>query len=45
MNVPRLNFVEIGTLIPTAALVRAELPWYEAHGVGRKKLKINRLLG
>lgn len=27
-----------------ASLYRAELHWYEAHGVGRKKLKIKRLL-
>jgi hypothetical protein len=25
-------------------LVRAEVHWYEAHGIGRKRLKIKRLL-
>jgi len=25
-------------------IVRAELHWYEAHGVGRKELKLKRLL-
>lgn len=24
---------------------KAELHWYEAHGIGRKKIKIKRLLG
>ena len=23
---------------------RAEVPWYEAHGIGRRKIKIKRLL-
>lgn len=23
---------------------RAEIPWYEAHGIGRKKMKIKRFL-
>lgn len=26
------------------AMVRAELHWYEAHGVGRRELKLKRLL-
>jgi hypothetical protein len=28
----------------TDAVVRAEIHWYEAHGVGRRELKIKRLL-
>ena len=28
----------------SGARVRAELHWYEAHGIGRKELKIKRLL-
>jgi hypothetical protein len=27
------------------AVCRAELHWYEAHGIGKKDLKIKRLLG
>jgi len=30
--------------LPNGAIRRAELHWYEAHGIGRKKLKIKRLL-
>jgi hypothetical protein len=26
------------------SLIRAELHWYEAHGIGRKRLKIKRFL-
>ena len=29
----------------TGKICRAELHWYEAHGIGRKKMKIKRLLG
>ena len=28
----------------SGAVRKAELHWYEAHGIGRRKLKINRLL-
>jgi len=28
----------------TGVVCQAELHWYEAHGVGRRKLKINRFL-
>jgi hypothetical protein len=30
--------------LPTGHVRRAELHWYEAHGVGRKELKIKRYL-
>lgn len=30
--------------LPDAKIVRAEVHWYEAHGIGRKELKIKRLL-
>ena len=30
--------------LPNGAIRRAELHWYEAHGIGRKKFKIKRLL-
>ena len=30
--------------LPDGSFVRAELHWYEAHGVGRRELKIKRLL-
>jgi ribosomal protein S19E (S16A) len=30
--------------LASGAIRRAELHWYEAHGVGRKKLKIKRFL-
>ena len=31
--------------LPDGAVCRAELYWYEAHGIGKKELKIKRLLG
>ena len=31
--------------IPSGALRRAEIHWYEAHGIGRVRRKIKRLLG
>lgn len=31
--------------LPDGAVCRAEVHWYEAHGIGRKELKIKRLLG
>lgn len=30
--------------LPNGGLRRAELHWYEAHGIGRRKLKIKRFL-
>jgi hypothetical protein len=30
--------------LPDDLIVRAEVHWYEAHGIGRKELKIKRLL-
>ena len=30
--------------LPDGAVVRAEIHWYEAHGVGRRELKIKRLM-
>jgi hypothetical protein len=30
--------------LPDGFVVLAEVPWYEAHGVGRRELKIKRLL-
>jgi len=27
------------------AILKAELHWYEAHGIGKKEFKIKRLLG
>ena len=29
---------------PTGEIRRAELHWYEAHGVGRRKMKVKRVL-
>ena len=31
--------------LPDGTLVTAELHWYEAHGIGRKDMKIKRLVG
>lgn len=31
--------------LPDGTVCRAEVHWYEAHGVGRKEFKIKRLLG
>ena len=31
--------------LETGRIHRAELHWYEAHGIGRKKMKIKRFLG
>jgi hypothetical protein len=31
--------------LPDGAVVRAEVHWYEAHGLGRKEVRIKRLLG
>ena len=31
--------------LPDGALCLAEVHWYEAHGIGRKELKVKRLLG
>jgi hypothetical protein len=31
--------------LQTGSLRTAELHWYEAHGIGRRKMKIKRLLG
>jgi hypothetical protein len=31
--------------LPDESLHRAEVHWYEAHGIGRKELKIKRLIG
>ncbi|HMO51503.1 MAG TPA: hypothetical protein PKE26_00590 [Kiritimatiellia bacterium] len=34
-----------GTIrMPNGSLRRAELHWYEAHGIGRKNMKIKRLI-
>ncbi len=30
--------------LPDGSICRAELHWYEAHGVGRKEMKIKRFL-
>ena len=30
--------------LPDGQVARAELRWYEAHGIGRKRLKIKRFL-
>ena len=30
---------------PNGAVRKAELHWYEAHGVGRRKMKVKRVLG
>ena len=30
--------------LPDGTICRAELHWYEAHGIGRKELKIKRFL-
>ena len=30
--------------LPDGTVSRAELHWYEAHGIGRKELKLKRLL-
>jgi hypothetical protein len=31
--------------LQSGGIRKAELHWYEAHGIGRKKMKIKRLLG
>ena len=31
--------------LPDGTICRAEIHWYEAHGVGRKEFKIKRILG
>jgi hypothetical protein len=31
--------------LPNGTISQAELHWYEAHGIGRKEIKIKRLLG
>ncbi|MCD6533558.1 MAG: hypothetical protein J7L25_05740 [Deltaproteobacteria bacterium] len=31
-------------VLPEGGIARAELHWYEAHGIGRKKMKIKRLM-
>jgi hypothetical protein len=31
--------------LPDGAIREAEVHWYEAHGIGRKEIKIKRLLG
>jgi hypothetical protein len=31
--------------LPDGSVVRAEVHWYEAHGVGRRELKVKRLFG
>jgi hypothetical protein len=31
--------------LPNGVVMRAEVHWYEAHGHGRKELKIKRILG
>jgi len=30
--------------LPDGVVCRAEVHWYEAHGIGRKEIKIKRLL-
>ncbi len=30
--------------LPDGTIIRAEIHWYEAHGIGRSELKIKRLL-
>jgi hypothetical protein len=30
--------------LPNGQVARAEVHWYEAHGIGRRELKIKRLL-
>lgn len=30
--------------LPSGTISKAELHWYEAHGIGRKEIKIKRLL-
>ena len=31
--------------LPDGRISKAEIHWYEAHGIGRKEIKIKRLLG
>ena len=31
--------------LPDGSTVRAEVHWYEAHGIGRREMKIKRVLG
>ena len=31
--------------LPDGSTARAEIHWYEAHGIGRREMKIKRLLG
>ncbi len=30
--------------LPDGAIMRAEVHWYEAHGIGRREIKVKRLL-
>jgi hypothetical protein len=36
--------IAVGGRLPSGSIRWAELHWYEAHGIGRKKLKIKRFL-
>jgi hypothetical protein len=31
--------------LPDRSIVKAEVHWYEAHGIGRKEFKLKRILG
>lgn len=31
--------------LPDGSIQRAEVHWYETHGIGRKELKVKRLIG
>jgi hypothetical protein len=41
----KLKGVATVRLLMTGEVVQAELHWYEAHGIGRRKMKIKRVLG
>ena len=41
----KLKGVATLRLQPVAEVVKAEIHWYEAHGMGKKEFKIKRILG
>lgn len=36
---------DVQVRLPTGVIRMAEIHWYEAHGIGKKKIKIKRFLG
>jgi hypothetical protein len=40
----KLKGIAMVRLVMTGEVLRAELHWYEAHGIGRRKIKIKRVI-